>query len=451
MSKKKWTSLYKVARENKVSKTEVDTKLAEATDKLANIEDTIDQLTTKRKDKIRESINQHRQNLESKIKELECHFLKKSDEIENTFKPSIDSLSCNVQSMKTMLRSVVSQSDNCCSNFTAVKNIDRIIAPVEKGLECLKKQTELMEYEFKANKGRIVDKSDFGNILFSETFLTKTACYKNDIDVDLSSYWLSPTNMSHLLIKDDCIVVVAYMRNAIVLVDPIGRNVLSKLFMSSSPMSAVSINETRVAVSFPLDGKIKFFDIINSEFVDRKEDIEVGKDCYSLAYSKSQCCLYVSHNEPTSKITVLNKSGKVVRLLDRDYFGNKLFTDPRSIILSLDEESLYVSDAHRNVVIKIHSDGKIGAVFKDKELNSPRGLAIDEHGTVFVAGEKSNNIFQLTSDLTKIGILVGSKDVRDPISIAIDKHTGKECLYVGMVDNTKIKTFEIRCMKQTML
>ncbi|XP_060604386.1 uncharacterized protein LOC132757198 [Ruditapes philippinarum] len=448
---KKWTSLYKVARENEISKTEVDTKLAEATDKLANIEDTIDQLTTKRKDKIRESINQYRQNLESKIKELECHFLKKCDEIENTFKPSIDSLSCNVQSMKTMLRSVESQSENCCSNFIAVKKLDRSIATVTKGLECLNKQTELMEYEFKANKSRIVEKSDFGNILFSETFLTKTACYKNDIDVDLSSYWLSPTNMSHLLIKDDFLVVVAYLRNAIVLVDPIGRNVLSKLFMSSSPSSAVSINGTGIAVALPLHGKIKLFDIIDSDFVDRKEDIKVGKDCCSLAYSKSQCCLYMSHYEPTSKITVLNKTGQVVRLLDRDCFGKKLFMDPRFIILSLDEESLYVSDADRHVVIKIHSDDRIGAVFRDEKLHRPHGLAIDEHGTVFVAGMKSNNIFQLNSNLTKIGILVGSKDVREPMSIAIDKHTGKECLYVGMAGNTKIKTFEIRCMQETVL
>jgi hypothetical protein len=268
---KTWTSLYKVAWENKVSKTQVDTKLAEATDKLANIEDTIDKLTTKRKDKIRKSIKQHRQKLESKIKELECHFLKKSDEIENTFKPSIDSLSCNVQSMKTMLRSVDSQSDNCCSNFIAVKNMDRSIAPVEKGLECLKKQTEIMAYEFKANPSRIVDKSDFGNILFSETFLTKTACYKNDIDVNLYYRWIYPTNMNDVLIKDDLLVVVAYMCSAIVLVDPIKQNVLSQLFMSSSPKSAVSINGTGIAVALPLDGKIKLFDIINSEFVDRKK------------------------------------------------------------------------------------------------------------------------------------------------------------------------------------
>ncbi|XP_060604389.1 uncharacterized protein LOC132757200 [Ruditapes philippinarum] len=292
---KKWTSLYKVALENKVSKTQVDTKIAEATDKLANIEDTIDKLTTKRKDKIRESIKQHRQNMEGKIKEVESHFLKKCDEIENTFEPSIDSLSCNVQSMKTMLRSVVSQSDNCCSNFIAVKNIDQSIAPVEKGLECLKNQTEIMAYEFKANQSRIVDKSDFGNILFSETFQTKTACYKNDIDVNLYYSWIYPTNMSDLLIKDDLLVVISYMCSAIVLVDPIKQNVLSKFFMSSSPKSAISINGTGIAVALPLDGKIKLYDIIKSEFVDRKKDIEVGKDCCSLAYSKSQCYLYVSY------------------------------------------------------------------------------------------------------------------------------------------------------------
>jgi hypothetical protein len=448
---KKWTSLYKVAWENKVSKTQVDTKLAEATDKLANIEDTIEKLTTKRKDKIRESIKQHRQNLESKIKELESHFLKKSDEIENTFKPSIDSLSCNVQSMKTMLRSVVSQSDNCCLNFTAVKNMDRSIAPVEKGLEDLKKQTELMAYEFKENQSCIVEKSDFGKILFSETVLTKSAYYKNDIDVKVYYTWVLPTHISDLLIKEDLLVVIAYICNAIVLVDLIEQKVLTKLFMSSRPISAASINGTRIAVALPLDGKIKLFDIINSEFVDKKEDIEVESGCCSLAFSKSQCCLYVSYKYPTSKITILNNTGEVIRLFDTDCFGNKLFMNPRNIILSLDEESLYVSDFQRNAVIKIHSDGRIGAVFKDEELNRPRGLAIDKHGTIFVAGENSNNIFQLTSDLTKIGILVGSKDVRRPISLAIDKDTKKGCLYVGMAMNTKIKTFEIKCRRETML
>jgi sugar lactone lactonase YvrE len=159
----------------------------------------------------------------------------------------------------------------------------------------------------------------------------------------------------------------------------------------------------------------------------------------------------VSYKEPTSKITILNETGKVVRLLDRDCFGNKLFMSPRYIILSLDEESLYVSDAHRDAVVKIHSDGRIGAVFKDEELNRPRGLAIDEHGTVFVAGMYSNNIFQLTSNLTKIGILLGSKDVYGPLSIAIDKHTEKGCLYVGMRKNSKIKTFEIKCIQVTIL
>jgi hypothetical protein len=36
---------------------------------------------------------------------------------------------------------------------------------------------------------------------------------------------------------------------------------------------------------------------------------------------------------------------------------------PRYIILSLDEESLYVSDAQGDAVIKKHSGGRIGAVF----------------------------------------------------------------------------------------
>ncbi|XP_060593216.1 uncharacterized protein LOC132747740 [Ruditapes philippinarum] len=448
---KKWTLLYKVALENNVSKTQFDTKIAETTEKLANIEDTIDTLTTKRKDRIRESIKQHRHNLESKMKELECHFLKKTDEIENTFKPSIDSLSYKVQSMKTMLRSVESQSGNCCSNFIALKNIDKRIAPVEKGLECLKKQTEIMAYKFKANPSRIVDKSDFGNILFAETFLTKTACYKNDIDVNLYKHWIIPTNISDLLIKDDLLVEISYMCSAIVMVDPIKQKVLSQLFMSSPPRSAASINGTRIAVALPHDGKIKLFDIINSEFIDRKEDIEVEKDCWNLAYSRSQCCLYVSYIKPTSKITILNETGKVLRLLDKDCLGNKLFMSPRYIILSLDEESLYVSDAQRDAVIKIHSDGRIGAVFKDEKLILPQGLAIDEYGTVFVAGTKSNNIFQLTSDLTKIGIPIGSKHVYEPLSIAIDKVTKKGCLYVGMRANTEIKTFEIKCIQETML
>jgi hypothetical protein len=161
---------------------------------------------------------------------------------------------------------------------------------------------------------------------------------------------------------------------------------------------------------------------------DQQEDIKVGECCCGVAYSNNK--LIVSYTNRPATVKILDMSGKVLKTFDKDEHGKYLFVHPHYLTVSADNTVIYVSDLKKCCVIGLTFDGKVKAIYKDDQLNTPCQLTVDMSGTVFVCGLLSQNIHQLSSDLTKVKILLDEEQgIQSPVGVAYCQNTNR--LYVS--------------------
>ncbi|XP_053389552.1 uncharacterized protein LOC128552530 [Mercenaria mercenaria] len=403
----------------------------------------------KSNEKVRESITLHRKDIERRIIELERQFLREVDEKEYAFKASLDSVSADVTAMKTKMDSLASyqnkvlQSSNRCSKFIAMKESKSSVLSVRDELVSLENKLVYKVYAFDTTESPNFDERNFGFFVPIKFKQKLTAFHKYYLDVAEYLVWIVAGSINDLSEYDGLLVAVVRASRTVVLLDPTKQKILSKYTLMSSPARSASLNRNRIAVTLTDIGIIQILCISELEGLKKTSDIKVDRGCWDIVYNKHQDCFYVSYLEPESKIEVLKETGEILRVLDKDILGNKLFISPRNIALSFGERSLYVSDTGRDMVIKTSLEGKVETVYKDKDLKYPRGIAVDEDGSVFVCGERSNNIHQLAPDLSKIGITLESKDIQSPLSVAVFNCRASKCLFVGMASNTKIEVFSL--------
>jgi DNA-binding beta-propeller fold protein YncE len=89
-------------------------------------------------------------------------------------------------------------------------------------------------------------------------------------------------------------------------------------------------------------------------------------------------------------------------------------------------------------VIGLTFDGKVKAIYEDDKLTHPFQLTVDRSNAVFVCGSLSQNIHQLSRDLTKVKILLDEeRGIIGPSGVAYCQNTNR--LYVSQsYDNIKV-------------
>ncbi|XP_045178960.2 uncharacterized protein LOC123538731 [Mercenaria mercenaria] len=447
-----WSPIHTVVQ-NTVdgSYTLIQEEVANTTCDINKIENRIISMRQKRhksNEQVRESVKLHRKDIERRIIELERQFLRKVDEKEYASNANLDSVLSDVTAMKVQIESLASyqnklqQSNNRCSKFIAMNECKSSVLSVRDGLVNLENKLVYKDFAFDTTESPKFDERNFGSFVPVKSKQKLTAFHKYNLDVAEYLIWILAGSINDLSEYNGLLVAVVRASKTIVLLDPTKQKILSKYTATSDPSRSASLNRNRVAVTLPDIGIIQILCISELE-LKKTSDIKVEKGCWGIVYNTHQDCLYVSYLEPESKVVVLKETGEILRVLDTDILGNKLFISPRNIALNFNERSLYVSDTGRDMVIKTSLNGKVENVYKDKDLKYPRGIAVDENGSVFVCGENSNNIHQLSSDLSKIGIAIESKDIQSPLSVAVFNCRASKCLFLGMTSNTKIGVFSL--------
>jgi DNA-binding beta-propeller fold protein YncE len=209
--------------------------------------------------------------------------------------------------------------------------------------------------------------------------------------------------------------------------------------MPSNPWAVAKIDNNKVAVTFPRLGIIKLITFSKSMTVTNTEDIKVGQGCHGVAYSNNK--LIVSFTDSPATVKILDMSGKVQKIFDKDHHGKYLFADPHFLTISADNKIIYVSDAMKNCVLGLTFDGNVMDIYKDYQLNKPCQLTVDRSGAMFICGYCSHNIHQLSSDPTKVKILLDEEQgMNGPVGVAYCH--GNNRLYVSQLDDN-IKVFDL--------
>ncbi|XP_053386247.1 uncharacterized protein LOC123539239 [Mercenaria mercenaria] len=440
-----WSPIHTVVQ-NTVDRayTLIERDVVNVTSDIERMEDRIistRQIWHKSNEQVRESVKSHRKEIERRIIELERQFLRKVDEREYAFIANLDSVLSDVTAMKVQMDSLASyqnkvqQSNNRCSKFIAMNKCKSSVLSVRDELINLENKLVYKDYVFDTRESPKFDERNFGSFVPRKS--------KQKLTAFLDCFRLGKIPLMDLCEYNGFLVAVESDYKRILLLDPAKKRILSKFTTSSPPVQSAALNRNRIAVTLPAEGKIRILCISDLEVLEKSSDIKVEQDCWGIAYSKNQDCLYVSYTEPDSRITIIKETGEIIRVLDKDISGNNLFILPLYIAFNFDETSFYVSDTGRDIVIKTSLEGKVETVYKDKDLKCPRGIAVDENGAVFVCGLDSNNVHQLSPDLSKIGIVIESKAITWPLSVAICNSRASKCLFVGSIHSLDIKVYSL--------
>ncbi|XP_060572481.1 uncharacterized protein LOC132730540 [Ruditapes philippinarum] len=291
----------------------------------------------------------------------------------------------------------------------------------------------------KASEQNITNLQDYDKLFtyqeIHESIIPRTASYHTDIKVSCCSY------SSLCLLSENCLLVTYFnSRKLIIFKDmSVSTSSYDTIDLSSRCWAVAKVDNIKVAVTFVELGIIKLITFSKCMTVTKTEDIKVGEGCRGVAYSNNK--LIVSYIHYLATVKILDMSGKVLKIFDKDQHGNCLFVDPYYLTISADNTVIYVSDLRKNCVIGLTFDGNVKAIYKDDQLNKPCQLTVDRSGAVFLCGLWSHNINQLSPDLTKVKILLDKKQgIKSPAGVAYCQD--KNRLYVSQCGD-HIKVYEL--------
>ncbi|XP_060579036.1 uncharacterized protein LOC132736009 [Ruditapes philippinarum] len=405
------------------------------------IEETLKRLKQEKKEKI-EKLQEDQNRLEKLLNNEENEIKKKIEIIKKDDKKILQAITEKTSKMKIKLKAISTElihhqnTDQRCQLFVAMKRGEEVIEQLkpDAGKQCKDNLIHYYKVECKASEQNITNLQDCHKFFtyqeIHESEVQRTACYYTDIKLRCASL------SSLCLISENCLLSTNSNFNCSELIIFKDLSVSTTSYdiidLPSYPWAVAKVDNNKVAITFPRLGIIRLITFSKSMTVTNNEEIKVGGECCGVAYSNNK--LIVSYTNRPAKVKILDMSGKVLKIFDKDQHGKYLFVNPDYLTVSTDNTVIYVSDYENNCVIGLTFDGKVKAIYKDDQLKRPY---VDRSGAVFVCGSWSNNIHQLSSDLTKVKILLG---LIEPVIVAYCQV--KNRLYVSQQD-AHIKAYDL--------
>ena len=143
-------------------------------------------------------------------------------------------------------------------------------------------------------------------------------------------------------------------------------------------------------------------------------------------------------------IRLLNFEGFVVRTLTNDTLSNFSIVCPFHMSSVYGGKRIVVSDSGTNKVTCLDVDGGIVFVYNDRELKVPTSLATDGHGSIYIIGQYTGTVHQITENGLKLGIILSDRDgLRWPGGIAFDNWNNRLILQANGFED-KIQSFSLK-------
>ena len=191
-----------------------------------------------------------------------------------------------------------------------------------------------------------------------------------------------------------------------------------------SPYGVSSLERSSAVVSLPKEKIVQFVNL--DPQISLINSIDVGEPCRGLSSFEGEVYVVCGgmEDECQGHIRIYSVSGEILRSIERDNFGNVLFTTPLGICVSKMSGNIHITDRKRGI-ISMKQSGELLPEFSDKALLSPFGICEDDKRQLFVTGHESNDIWQIR-DGTQLGIILKNKDgVKAPLCITYVKSSSK--------------------------
>lgn len=143
-------------------------------------------------------------------------------------------------------------------------------------------------------------------------------------------------------------------------------------------------------------------------------------------------------------IRLLNFEGFIVRTLTNDTLPNFSIVCPFHLTSVYGGQRIIVSDSGTSRVTCLDTEGGVVFVYKDRQLKVPSSLTTDGHGSIYILGQYSGNVHQITENGVKLGIILSDKNgLRWPGGIAYDNWNNSLILQANGFED-KIQSFVLK-------
>jgi hypothetical protein len=405
--------------------------------------------------KQRKEINNFFDNLE---KEME----NKIDKIHASNTITFTKMSTTFNSMDKHLKELKTKIDvkmkagQHCETFIATKQLAGKTGKVEKQLQKLQAESNILQYELLPSPqitdmmGKVTEICRIENVTpeihakphsrkhqttaskqpsnLSDTSANTTSSnavntnmksltLDTEIQVNTNNDMVSPKVFGIILTHQQFVVVTDNSNRTIKAIDLRKTTVVSELKLENYQWSLAKINDDKVAIGYV--GGIQIISISKSGLLSKTEGrIRTINICFGITYSSGN--LIVTDG---TCIKILNMDGKVLRQIKTDSGGRKLFSCCYGIALSKDHNTIYASDYNKDSVTSLTLDGHIKAIYKDKDLKKPGGLTVDDEDNVYVISTGNNCIHRLSPECEKLQVF-------QDLNVHSVFHTNNK-LYVG--------------------
>lgn len=168
-------------------------------------------------------------------------------------------------------------------------------------------------------------------------------------------------------------------------------DLLSSFECSNPPWDFTFYEDTKCAVTIPNERKLKVFQV--KDKIKEVSWINAARGGYGICTAGKDFAVTFS----TGCIRIISKDGGVKMMVDTDYIGKRVFSNPEYIAFNSTNSRIFVSDYNNHNVTALNfNDGKVNQtpVFV-YAVSGPRGVSVDAHGNLYVCGFWSNDIHKV--------------------------------------------------------
>ena len=299
----------------------------------------------------------------------------------------------------------------------------------------------------KTRKHTIFAGRDMEQILNSEGYTTDSS----DSEPDKPEFLKEPKLIRECTImapedKEKCTIHSATVLadGSIILSDIINNNLKhfdikfrlkSVLDLGSGPRDICTSNIKDSEVYVTLNSFHAFFKIATKPKLEIINSTLVGGECYGITCWKLGVAVTAAVKkfaEGTLELFLLDYEGHTLRRVQQNLYdkyemffddykgknerkrhheiGKMQFDLPWNLSSDDKGQQIIVSDYGNHTVTCINVDGKVEYQFDDANLNGPTSLATDEEENMFILGQRSHNVYQMTRNREKLGQILTRED-----------------------------------------
>ncbi|XP_053378358.1 tripartite motif-containing protein 3-like [Mercenaria mercenaria] len=222
-------------------------------------------------------------------------------------------------------------------------------------------------------------------------------------------------------LPDDRLLLVDNANRKLKLFTPDG-DLLCEFELSSAPWDITCVPGGMAAVTLPVEKKVMLVSGMNDCITPVEQFCTSGK-CYGIAYSYYAKDLVVACDTPgdgLATVKVISLAGDELRNIAIGENGQSIISRPSYVATNPFDADVYVSDECNNTIIGITTNGEIRFKHSHPYLKLPVGIAADNHGCIYVCGNGSCDIHQMTRDGQRIRLLTDG--LTHPRAIAFDPY-----------------------------